>query len=78
MARRLRRRAVAAFDSTHEALECERCCREAGVLGRIIPTPTAIRADCGLAWSMPPEEREAFEELAPGRFSFAGVYDLEL
>ncbi|WP_058270625.1 DUF3343 domain-containing protein [Olsenella massiliensis] len=78
MGRRLEARTVAAFDSTHEALEAERICRERGVAGRLIPTPTAIRADCGLAWAMPPEARGDFEEAARHGFVVAGLYDLEL
>lgn len=76
--RRREPRAVAAFDSTHDALEAEAACHEAGVAGRLIPTPVSITADCGLAWSMPPSERGRFEAVATGRFSVAGVYDLEL
>ena len=76
--RRRRPRVVVAFDSTHEALACEAACKEAGVAGRIIPTPVSIRADCGLAWSMPPEARGDFERLAEGRFTCAGLYELEL
>ena len=79
MPRRAReRRLVAAFDSTHEALACEGACHAAGVEGRIIPTPVSIRADCGLAWSMPPDAREDFERVAEGRFACAGLYELEL
>ncbi len=76
--RRREPRAVAAFDSTHDALEAESACRRAGVAGRLIPTPVSITADCGLAWSMPPAERGRFEALAAGRLRVAGIYDLEL
>lgn len=76
--RRRRPRVVVAFDSTHEALECERLCREAGVAGRLIPTPVSIRADCGLAWAMPPAARDAFERLVAPGVASAGTYDLEL
>ena len=79
MARRRARRAVVSFASTHAALACEAACQEAGVAGRIIPTPVSIRADCGLAWSMPPEARPDFEVLTRARsLDFDGIYDLEL
>ena len=58
---------VAVFHSTTDACETERLCRDAGVRGRIIPVPTDISADCGLAFMMPPEEKEAFERAICGR-----------
>lgn len=70
---------VVSFASTHAAMACEAACQEAGVEGRIIPTPVTIRADCGLAWSMPPSARAAFEELTAARgLVFDGIYELEL
>ena len=71
-------RAVVAFDSTHEALECERVCKEQKIPGRLIPTPVEIKADCGLAWAMPTEARETFEKAARGNFVPVGIYELEL
>ena len=71
-------RAVVAFDSTHEALECERVCKEQEIPGRLIPTPVAIKADCGLAWAMPTKVRETFEKAARGNFAPVGIYELEL
>ena len=71
-------RAVVAFDSTHEALECECVCKEQEIAGRLIPTPVAIKADCGLAWAMPTEARETFEKAARGNFVPVGIYELEL
>ena len=71
-------RAVVAFDSTHEALKCERVCKEQEIAGRLIPTPVAIKADCGLAWAMPIEVRETFEKVAQGNFVPVGIYELEL
>ncbi len=81
MPRRLCARTVVAFDSTHMALACEDLCRREGVAGRLIPTPTAIRADCGLAWAMPPDERPHFESalVASGQVIVtSGIYDLML
>lgn len=46
-------RIVVSFSSTFDAMEAERLCMEADVPGRIIPVPEEIKADCGLAWSMP-------------------------
>lgn len=70
--------AVVAFDSTHEALTCERICKERKIPGRLIPTPVAIKADCGLAWAMPADVRKSFENVAHGNFVPVGIYELEL
>lgn len=79
MGRRLRRRAVVSFASTHTAIACEQACQEAGLPGRMIPTPVAIRADCGMAWAMPVEARGDFETLAAERgLAFDGIFDLDL
>lgn len=79
MPRQRTRRTVVSFVSTHTALACEKACQEAGLPGRIIPTPVAIRADCGLAWAMPPEARSDFEALAQAcGLTYAGVYELEI
>ncbi len=76
--RRKKLRSVVAFDSTHEALSAESLCHAEGIEGRLIPTPVAIKADCGLAWSMPPEVRPLFEERLSGKVVWAGIYELEL
>lgn len=80
MARRPKRpRAVASFSSTFDAMAAEGACKDAGVEGRLIPTPVAISAECGMAWSMPPEERGHFESVMAERaLRFAVVTDLEL
>mgnify|MGYP002510870190 FL=1 len=78
MGRRKRLRAVATFASTHDAVEAEPLCTEAGIAGRLIPTPVAVRATCGLSWSMDPADREAFEGVARGRFAIEGIQELEL
>ena len=76
--RRKKLRSVVAFDSTHEALAAESLCHKEGLAGRLIPTSVAIKADCGLAWAMPPEERTPFEEALGGKVVWAGIYELEL
>lgn len=75
-----RRRLVASFASTFDALEAERLCRAAGVPGRIIPLPAQIRADCGLAWVLPAENaaRKAFLAALAGRVEPAALTELAL
>ena len=55
MGRRKRLRAVATFASTHDAVEAEALCKGAGIAGRLIPTPVAVRATCGSPgpWTRP-------------------------
>ncbi len=74
------RRLVASFNSTFDALAAERLCRAAGVPGRIIPLPTQINADCGLAWSMPADSaaRQAFLAALDGSVTPAALTELAL
>lgn len=69
---------VVVFDSTHEALICEQICKEQDIHGRLIPTPVEIKADCGLAWTMLPTEKESFEIKIAGSLKVAGIYELDL
>ena len=74
------RRIVASFASTFDALAAERLCRAAGVPGRIIPLPAQIRADCGLAWSLPADDeaRAAFLAALEGKVAPSALTELEL
>lgn len=56
-------RVVITFYTTTEAMAMERLCREVGAEGRIIPVPGSISADCGLAWSAPPEREGPLRDL---------------
>lgn len=49
---------VITFPTTTAALQWERRCQALGIPGRMIPVPVTITADCGLAWAMPPGDRE--------------------
>lgn len=69
---------VVSFASTHDAMRAELACTRAGVPGRIIPLPTQIHADCGLAWKMPLDTRPAFEQAIAGAVTPVGYYELEL
>ena len=41
---------VITFHTTTAAMAMEQLCRQHGADGRIIPLPSEISADCGLAW----------------------------
>ena len=50
---------VVTFASTHDAMTAESALMARGVPGRIIPTPTVVTAECGLAWKSPLSARDA-------------------
>lgn len=60
-------RLVAAFPTATAAMAMEKACREESLPGRLIPTPRAVSASCGLAWCAPPEARDGLENLAGRR-----------
>lgn len=70
-------RLVVTFSTTTAAMEMERYCLANGVPGRLIPTPRQITADCGLAWSAPPESEPAVLHAAKtGSVEYAAAYRL--
>lgn len=72
-------RVVVAFHTTAEAMATERVCRAAGLAGKLISAPRQVTADCGIAWSAPPETREALEKaLAAAGVETAGFFELEV
>ena len=77
--RRTVRRVVVTFHTTAEAMAAERVCRAAGLAGKLISAPRRLTADCGIAWSAPPETREALERiLAEAAVETAGIWELEV
>jgi hypothetical protein len=52
------------FPTTASAMALEEAFQQAGLPGRLIPVPTSITADCGLAWRTEPCQRAASEALA--------------
>lgn len=67
---------VITFPTTTAALGWERACQERGVPGRLIPVPVTITADCGLAWAMPPGERERLS--AVEGLSYSSLIEMNL
>lgn len=54
---------IVTFSSTAAAMAMEQRAKKLGVPGRLIPTPTVITADCGLAWMVPVNQRDAVVQL---------------
>lgn len=70
-------RFVATFSTTTAAMAMERWCLANNIPGRLIPTPRQITADCGLAWSAPPEaEAAVLQAAAAGSIELAATYQL--
>ena len=54
---------VITFYTTTAAMAMERICKEQRADGRIIPVPSSITADCGLAWCAKNESGDVLLEL---------------
>ena len=61
--RKKEERLVASFHTTTDAMAMQSACRAEGMRGRLIPVPRQISAGCGLAWSEPAANAEAFYEM---------------
>ena len=70
-------RLVVTFSTATAAMAMERRCLADGVPGRLIPTPRQLTADCGLAWSAPPEAKAAvLQAAAADGIELAAAYEL--
>lgn len=58
---------VVTFPTTRSALTAEAACKEAQVLGRLIPLPPALGAGCGMAWALDADALPTFLALAEKR-----------
>lgn len=54
---------IVTFPTTAAAMAMERRAKALGTPGRLIPTPTVITADCGLAWMAPVDACTAVEQV---------------
>ena len=71
--------AVVTFHSTADAMAVQAVAAGGGLPGRVIPVPSEISAGCGLAWSVPVEQREALEQaLAQRRLAYEAVSEVDL
>ena len=66
---------IVTFYTTTGAIAMEKRCKEQGIPGRLIPVPPAITAGCGMAWCMPPEEKDRFMAAAEG-MDVQGCYEM--
>ena len=54
---------VVSFLTTTQAMAAEKYCQKNRIPGRIIPLPSAISAECGIAWCTEPEEEERIRQV---------------
>lgn len=72
-----RARVVMTFHTTTDAMAMESLCKARGLGGRMIPVPSVITADCGLAWCAEPQSKEALlHAMKTAGIPCQGVYDL--
>lgn len=77
MLRKKEARIIITFRTTTAAMQTEALVRKMKLPGRLIPVPREITAGCGLAWSAPPEAREALQKLlAQTEIAVQDVYEL--
>ncbi len=67
--------AIFTFSRTVDAMAAEKICTEEKVPGRLIPLPTAISAQCGLAWRTEPEYRELCQSKI---LKYDSIYSLKM
>lgn len=66
---------IITFYTTTAAMNMEDVCRSYGSVGRIIPVPGFISADCGLAWCAPPQyEQQLLQIMKDNDIVFQGVH----
>ena len=54
---------VVSFLTTTQAMAAEKYCQKNRIPGRIIPLPSEISAECGIAWCTEPEEEERIRQV---------------
>lgn len=72
-------RTIVTFPNTHAALAAEKFIADKGIGGRIIPVPTEISAECGLALSMDPQVQDDFvSKSQEAKLVYSQIYRLEI
>ena len=57
---------IVTFHTTAAAMAMEKRCAAANIPGRLMPTPRALSADCGICWRGSIADRTATEQAAAG------------
>ena len=68
-------RTVVTFSTTTAAMKMEKTAKESKFLGRLLPIPSEISAECGLAWKCEEQsEEEAEIFLQEKKLAWDGIY----
>lgn len=67
---------VLSFRTTVEAMAWEKHCEAERIPGRLIPLPRELSAGCGLAWRMPPEDWQLWQNrIDPAAYDAAAAVE---
>lgn len=70
---------IISFNTTSDAMAFENICKKSNCPGRLIPTPRAISAGCGMAWAAPLDNKGEILSLINEKCcSYSGVHEVEL
>ena len=70
---------VVSFLTTTQAMAAEKYCLKNQIPGRIIPLPSEISAECGIAWCTEPEEEERIRQaINDGGIQAKGIHRVSL
>ena len=70
---------VVSFLTTTQAMAAENYCQKNRIPGRIIPLPSEISAECGIAWCTEPEEEERLRQaISDGELQAEGLHQVYL
>lgn len=70
-------RLIITFNSTTDAMRFEKYCKENGIEGRLIPTPRAISASCGMCWKTSPDNKDRIEkDSEKAGLVLSGIYQM--
>ena len=71
--------AVVTFHGTADAMAVQAAAAGGVLPGRVIPVPSEISAGCGLAWSVPAEQREELEQALERRgLAYEAIAEVDL
>lgn len=78
MLKKAEKKLVITFHTTAGAMAMEKLCKKNNIPGRLIPVPRELTSDCGIAWSMAPEDREALMSVMNDDTEISGIHEILL
>lgn len=70
---------IISFNTTSDAMAFENICKKTNCPGRLIPTPRAISAGCGMAWAAPLENKDIVSSVLENEgCAYDGIHEIEL